>query len=414
MKIKDGIVNVTILGSTGSIGTQTLNVIRNLNSQKKMTGKEYNVVGIAAKGKDDFGKLLDQVNEFHPDKVALFDEDAPEAFRAICPEVDVVAGDDGLEELAKDDKADIIINALLGAIGLKSTICALETGHRVGFANKETLVAGGEFVMKVAKENEYQSELLPIDSEHSALFQSMMGQPKNRIKRVIITASGGTFRDKTYDEIKQMNPSLNDVLKHPNWTMGAKITVDSATMMNKALEVIEAHWLYALPLNKIATVLHRQSILHSAVEYIDGSIIGQFGEATMEKPIQFALTYPDRIFHPTKFSLIPEENDREYVLTFQKLDRYDPKYKCFDLGLSAIEKGGYMPAVMNAANEIAVNAFINGRIAYLDIPKIIEQAMIDFEKTHITKYDGHIEKVFLFDRLTRVQTESIIKMFYER
>jgi 1-deoxy-D-xylulose-5-phosphate reductoisomerase len=372
--------NISILGSTGSIGTQTLDVIRNLGDVKVWSMTANTSIELFEK----------QIREFKPKLVCVMNEEkAVELKKNISDlSVKVVSGMDGLVEAATMSEADTVVNSVVGNIGLVPTVAAIKSGKNIALANKETLVTSGELVMKLVKENNVA--MYPVDSEHSAIFQSLQGNESNKIKRILLTASGGPFRK--VDDLK--NVTLADALNHPNWSMGKKITIDSATMMNKGLEVIEAKWLFDVSLGQIQVVVHPQSIVHSAVEYEDGAVIAQMGVPDMKVPIQYALTYPKREPNPfPKLDLFSVG-----TLTFEEAD--PEKFKCLALAYRAIETGGTMPAVLNAANEIAVGRFIDEKIAFVDIPKLIETTM----NAYTVKYNYTLEDVLEADKWAREYT----------
>ena len=345
---------IVVLGSTGSIGVQTLEVAKN-------TGIE--VLGLTANKNIDV--LEKQVNSFHPRRVAVFDELMAEQLKRRVKNVDVLAGRDGVLEIARLNGADTVVNAIVGSAGLLPTLEAVNAGKDVALANKETLVCAGEIVMRRVREKGVS--LIPIDSEHSAVFQCMQGNSSNKIRKILLTASGGPFRTKTADELRRTTSA--DALEHPTWSMGAKITIDSATLMNKGLEVIEAHWLFGVPAEKIQVLVHPQSIIHSMVEFEDGAVLAQLGEPDMRVPIQYALHYPDRPKNDfPKLDLLAKN-----TLTFEE-PRTDC-FRCFPLALEALKQGGVVPAVMNAANEAAVSRFLLGEISFFQIPELIEAAM---------------------------------------
>ena len=347
---------ISILGSTGSIGTQALDVVEKHG---------FAVHALAAYRSLDL--LEQQVRKFQPKVVCIYCE---ELYSELCERlsdvpVKVLAGMDGLCEIAADTQADILLNSVVGMVGLKPTLTAIETGIPIALANKETLVAGGSLVMKAAEEKGVP--ILPVDSEHSAIFQCLQGNSRKQLHKIILTASGGPFYGKTKEELTQVTAA--DALKHPNWDMGSKITIDSATLMNKGLEFIEAKWLFDVTPEQIEVVVHRQSVVHSAVEYDDYSVIAQMGVPDMKIPIQYALLYPDRMPCPTgRLSLC------EYgQLTFAEPDM--ETFRCLPLAIEAIRKGGTVPAVMNGANEVAVAAFLQGKIGFLQIAELVESAM---------------------------------------
>lgn len=348
---------IIILGSTGSIGTQTLEIVRDY--------PELEVVGLAAGSSVE--QMEKQIREFHPKFAVMWTEKAANdlALRIKDLKVDIKFGMAGLLELASYSGYDCLVTAIVGMIGIRPTIAAIENGKDIALANKETLVTAGHIIMKLTKEKGVS--ILPVDSEHSAIFQSLQGQNKSRLEKIILTASGGPFRGKTKEELKDMK--AEDALKHPNWSMGKKITIDSATLVNKGLEVMEAKWLFDVDLDQIEVVIHPQSILHSAVQYVDGGIIGQMGTPDMKLPIQYALFYPDRR---------PMNTKRVDLFSLQSLTFEKPDTKTFTglkLAYRALENGGSMPTVYNAANELSVAKFLNGEIKFLQIAEIIEASM---------------------------------------
>ncbi len=338
--------NVAILGSTGSIGTQTLQVLENLS--------EYRVYGLSTN--KNVNLLSEQIQAFHPKMVVIGDEDEAARFRRESPNVLTASGNDGLCELAADANVDIIVNALVGFAGLEPTLAALEAGKKVALANKEVLVAAGHLVMK------HRSQIVPIDSEHSAIWQILAGKRRDDVASIILTASGGPFHQEP-GNLQEV--TVEQALKHPNWSMGGKITIDSATLMNKGLEVIEAHWLFDLKYDQIEVVIHPQSIIHSMVRFKDGSVLAQMAPADMRLPIQYALTYPD-MQHAVS---LPLDLLSLKPLTFAQ---HDPlRFPCLNLAYHAGKVGGSMPTVLNAANEVAVDLFLEKKIGFTDIPKII-------------------------------------------
>ena len=349
--------NISIIGSTGSIGTQSLDIVR--------ANKDLNVVALAAGNNDKL--LLKQAIEFKPDIIGIWDEDKAKELRTALSEFDIriVSGMDGLIEVASYVKADIVITAIVGMIGIRPTVEAIKAGKDIALANKETLVTAGHIIMPLAKE--YNVRILPVDSEHSAIFQCLHGEEDNKINRLLITASGGPFRGKTREELADV--TVEDALKHPNWSMGHKITIDSATMVNKGLEVIEARWLFDVKPSDIEVVVQPQSIIHSMVEFEDGAVKAQLGTPDMKLPIQYALYYPERRYLA---------GDR---LDFTKMngiiiDKPDKDvFKGLEFAYNALEKGGSMPTVFNAANEEAVALFLNRKIKFLEIYDIIEECM---------------------------------------
>ena len=346
---------IAILGSTGSIGTQTLDVVREHSD-------ELQVVALAAGSNKE--RLKEQIKEFHPKLVSLSDEKkAQELKEELAGEqVEVVCGMEGLIEVAGADSADVVVTAVVGMMGILPTMEAIKKGKDIALANKETLVTAGHLIIPMAKE--YGVSILPVDSEHSAIFQSLQGEPKAALDKILLTASGGPFRGKSAEFLETV--TLEDALNHPNWSMGPKITIDSSTMVNKGLEVMEAKWLFGVDYSQIEVVIQPQSIIHSMVQYVDGAIIAQLGTPDMRVPIEYALFYPERR------SL---SGDR---LDFSKLTFEKPDYKVFrglSLAIEAGKTGGTMPTVFNAANERAVAKFLKGEIKYTDIVRSIEKCM---------------------------------------
>lgn len=351
---------IAILGSTGSIGTQTLDVIRAHSDEL-----EVEVVALAAGSNKE--RLKEQIREFHPELVSLSDEKkAQELKEELAGEaVEVVCGMDGLIEVAGIDSADVVVTAVVGMMGILPTMEAIRKGKDIALANKETLVTAGHLIIPMARE--YGVSILPVDSEHSAIFQCLQGEPKKALDKILLTASGGPFRGKSAEFLETV--TLEDALNHPNWSMGPKITIDSSTMVNKGLEVMEAKWLFGVDYSQIEVVIQPQSIIHSMVQYIDGAVIAQLGTPDMRVPIEYALFYPERRSLPgdrLDFSKLSQ-------ITFEK-----PDYKVFrglSLAIEAGKTGGTMPTVFNAANERAVAKFLKGEIKYTDIVRSIEKCM---------------------------------------
>ncbi len=351
---------ISVLGSTGSIGTQTLDVAR-------MHG--IKVVALTANKNI---KLLEmQAREFEPEMVCVNDMGAAAQLKIALKDtnVDVYCGEEGIIKAAQAENSDTVVNAIVGVAGLLPTLAAVKAKKNLALANKETLVAGGAIVMKAVKDNGVK--LYPVDSEHSAIFQCLQGCPENSLKKVILTASGGSFFGKTRKDLE--NVTVKQALKHPNWNMGAKITIDSATLMNKGLEVIEASWLFNCKDEDIDVVVHRESIIHSLIQLKDNAVIAQLGVPDMRIPIQYALTYPERLPSPTAELDLSEIGS----MSFYKPD-YET-FKCLAVCRAALRKGGLYPAVANAANEVAVEMFLNERIRFLDIADIVEKAVNDFD-----------------------------------
>ena len=349
--------NIAILGSTGSIGTQTLDVVRKNN--------DLRVVAVSA-GKS-VEKLEEQIREFHPLLAAVWDEKAAEdlKIRIADTKTKVVSGMDGLLELASMPESDILVTAIVGMIGIRPTMEGIRAGKDIALANKETLVTAGHLIMPMAKE--YGVSILPVDSEHSAIFQAIHGEEKKEIHKLLITASGGPFRGRTTEYLK--NVTVSDTLRHPNWVMGQKITVDSATLVNKGLEVMEAKWLFDMDLDHIQVVVQPQSIIHSMVEFKDGAIMAQLGTLDMRLPIQYALYYPHRRYldgDRLDFTKLRE-------ITFEVPDM--ETFRGLPMAIQASREGGSMPTVFNAANELAVKKFLEEKIGFLDIYEIIAQSM---------------------------------------
>ena len=350
---------ILILGSTGSIGTNALELIRN-------NKEHYQVIGIS--GNKNIELLKKQIEEFKPISIYVGAEQDALNLKKEYPFLkEVYFGENGLKELSKNSDYDIILTAVSGAIGIDSTVEAIKREKRIALANKETMVSAGTYINKLLKEYP-KAEIVPVDSEHSALFQSLQGFKKENVKKLIITASGGTFRGKDLAYLE--NVTVEQALKHPNWSMGKKITIDSSTLVNKGLEVIEAHELFNVDYDNIEVIVHPQSIVHSMVEYVDGSIIAQMGVANMKTPILYAFTYPEKEFNSSInfLDLIKTSN-----LTFEEADI--KTFKGIDLAYRAGEIGGTMPTVFNASNEVAVELFMKKKIKFLDIYRIIEEAM---------------------------------------
>lgn len=355
--------SIVLLGSTGSIGTQTLDVVRNNKDELK-------VVGLAANKR--VNEVEQQVREFNPKYVCMFD---PEAAKELAEKIadtgiKVMSGMDGLLEMVSVPEADTVLTAVVGMIGIRPTIKAIECGKDIALANKETLVCAGHIIMPLAKEKNVQ--ILPVDSEHSAIFQSLVGQPKDKVEKILLTASGGPFRGKKREELAAMTAA--DALKHPNWDMGPKVTIDSSSLVNKGLEVMEARWLFDVSLDNIEVLVHPQSIVHSAVQYVDGAVIAQLGVPDMKLPIQYALFYPDRRPMAEKRLDLFELGS----LTFEKPDT--DTFRGLKLAFDSAYAGGSMPTVFNAANEMAVRRFLKGDIRYLEIYDMIEEAMTHHNK----------------------------------
>ena len=362
---------IAILGSTGSIGTQTLEVVEN--------NQDIQVTALAAGS--NIRLLEEQIRKFHPTLACVWDEKKAAELRTNIADlsVKVVSGMDGLLEVAVQPEAEILVTAIVGMIGIRPTIAAMKAGKDIALANKETLVTAGHIIMPLA--NEVGVKILPVDSEHSAIFQSLNGEDKKAIDKILLTASGGPFRGWTKEQLAGVQPE--DALKHPNWTMGRKITIDSSTMVNKGLEVMEARWLFGVEMDQVQVVVQPQSIIHSMVEYVDGAIIAELGTPDMKLPIQYALYYPHRRYL---------NGDR---LDFAKLGQItfeEPDMDTFlglPMAIQAAKAGGSMPTVFNAANELAVSQFLNREIKYLEITEIIEDCM----KAHKTIANPTVEQI---------------------
>jgi 1-deoxy-D-xylulose-5-phosphate reductoisomerase len=355
---------ITILGVTGSIGTQTLDVIRK---------DIYNLSIVAISANTNCEKIIPIIEEFKPKYVAMMDKEAFLKIKKYCKDkkmsIEVLQGIEGLNYISTLSEVDVVVTSVVGMIGLIPTMKAIHAGKNIALANKETLVAAGALVMEAAKKNHVN--ILPVDSEHGAIFQCLQGNKLDAVNKIILTASGGPFRGKNKEQLMEIKPE--DALKHPKWNMGKKISIDSSTLMNKGLEVIEAHWLFGVDYQDIQVVVHPQSIIHSMVEYVDGTVMAQLSSTDMRLPIQYAINYPER-----KESVI----DRLDIynmgnLTFEKPDT--GTFKCLDLAYKAGKMGGNMPAIMNAANEVAVELFLDYKIKYLDIEDIIEKSMAKFK-----------------------------------
>ncbi len=378
--------NVSLLGATGSIGLQTLDVIRSHPEKFKLVAFS-------------FGKNIDKareiIREFQPNLVSCqLKKDCEKLKQEFPSSIKFTYGDEGLLEVAAHPDANLFMNAIMGSIGVLPTIEAIRERKTIAIANKETLVTAGHIVMAEAEKNNVP--VIPVDSEHSAIFQCLEGENRKNIERLIITASGGSFRDKPREEL--VHVTVKEALKHPNWSMGAKITIDSATMMNKGLEVIEARWLFNQPYEKITVLLHRESTIHSMVEFQDGSVIAQLGTPDMRIPIQYALTYPERLQANVSKLDLAEIG----TLHFEEIDF--KRYPCLAFAYEAGKTGGTMPVVLNAANEVSVDAFLKGNISFLDIEYFIEQELTEHDP--IPAPD--LETILEVDRQTRIRTKEKI------
>lgn len=369
---------LSIVGSTGSIGQNTLKIAAHLEG-------EFQIVALSAHS--NLEKLLPQIDQFHPRCVAVFDSEKAKQLRKLRPNLEVLEGIEGICAAAAHPDAEMTVSAMTGTLGLLPTVAAIKAGKTIALANKEALVSGGNIVMELAKK--HGVSIIPIDSEHSAIFQCLQGEDITQIRRLILTSSGGPFRQKTLEELQLA--TLEDALKHPTWTMGPKVTIDSSTLMNKGLELIEAHWLFGVGIDKIDVVVHPQSIIHSLVEYRDGSMLAQMSEPTMIVPIQYALTFPDR-----KPGLLPPYDFiKNSQLTFFPPDFQ--KFKCLKLAFEAIKQGGSFPCFMNAANEVLVHRFLNKEISWIDIGNKLEKLMCEHQSEQLDQ----VEQVMVVDREAR-------------
>lgn len=362
---------IAILGSTGSIGTQTLEVVRE--------NKDIEVLALAAG--NNITLLEQQIREFHPRLVGVWAEEKAEELKSRIRDTGtkVVSGMDGLLEIAQIEGSEILVTAIVGMIGIRPTIAAIEAGKDIALANKETLVTAGHIIMPLAKK--MGVKILPVDSEHSAIFQSLQGSRRSEVKKILLTASGGPFRGKKQEDL--LNIRVEDALKHPNWAMGRKITIDSSTMVNKGLEVMEAKWLFDVDIDDVQVVVQPQSVIHSMVEFVDGAVIAQLGTPDMKLPIQYALYYPERRYLP---------GDRVDFWKIGHLDFEEPDMGTFyglELAYEAGRTGGTLPTVFNAANELAVSQFLNREIKYLEIIEIIEDCM----RAHKTIENPTVEQI---------------------
>ncbi|WP_027726023.1 1-deoxy-D-xylulose-5-phosphate reductoisomerase [Tuberibacillus calidus] len=379
--------NISLLGATGSIGTQTADVVLKHPDLFRVRALSFG---------ENVEKGAELVERLKPELVSVKNQDIKKrlSLRLSTP-VRIVTGPEGLLEVAAYPDADIVLNALLGAVGLPPTLAAIEAGKTLAIANKETLVTAGHLVMKKAVDKGVT--ILPVDSEHSAIFQALKNEKRSQVKRLILTASGGSFRDLTRDQLKDV--TVEEALKHPNWSMGAKLTIDSATMMNKGLEVIEAHWLFDMPYEQIEVLIHKESIVHSLVEYDDTSVIAQLGEPDMRVPIQYALSYPDRVESPGAKRLNLWETG---VLHFAKVDM--DRYRLLKWAYQAAEVGGTALTVLNAANEAAVFAFLNKEIPFLSIESLVYQAL----EAHEAIADPDLDTIQNVDQQTRAFVRQLI------
>ncbi|BCB03388.1 1-deoxy-D-xylulose-5-phosphate reductoisomerase [Bacillus sp. KH172YL63] len=375
--------NISLMGATGSIGMQTLDVLRDHPEEFTLTAMSV------GKNIEEARKII---KEFSPKLVSVQRKEDAESLTSEYSSVKVLYGEEGLVEVACHQDAEVLVNAVLGSVGLSPTLQAIEAGKTIAIANKETLVTAGHLVMEAAKKK--GTALLPVDSEHSAIYQALQGERKKNIEKLIITASGGSFRDRTREEL--IGVTVKEALNHPNWSMGAKITIDSASMMNKGLEVIEAHWLFDIPYDQIDVVQHRESIIHSMIQFHDSSVMAQLGTPDMRVPIQYALTYPDRLERKGERLDLTEIGK----LHFEKMDM--ERFRCLAFAYEAGRTGGSMTTVLNAANEAAVAMFLEGRISFLDIETYIEKAM----EAHQIVHRPDLEAIKEIDQQTRQRVLS--------
>ena len=380
---------ISILGSTGSIGCNTLKVIEHLG--------DYRVVALAAG--HNMKKLAEQTAKFSPDLVSVSSDECADILRdelrslnTTPPTIDV--GEKGLVEVAVHPLAKTVVSATVGAVGFVPTLRAIEAGKRIALANKETLVIAGELMTKAAEKS--GAEILPVDSEHNAIHQCLRGESRSEVKRLILTASGGPFRSKSKEEMD--SATREEALNHPNWKMGDKITIDSATLMNKGLEVIEARWLFGFDADQVSVIIHPQSVVHSMVELVDGSVIAQMGVTDMKHAIQYALTYPER----KENCLPPLDLGKLGQLNFEEPDT--DRFPCLALAYEALRAGGTMPAVLNAANEVAVKAFLDGTIRLSDIPRINNRVM----RSHVARPAATIENILTADHEARASANELL------
>jgi 1-deoxy-D-xylulose-5-phosphate reductoisomerase len=381
--------SIAILGSTGSIGCNTLKVAEHL--------ADVNIVAMAAGRNIEL--FADQVRIYKPELVSCIDEQSADVLRGLLTDSsdhipEILCGEDGLIAVATHPSIDTVVSATVGAVGFVPTLRAIEAGKKIALANKETLVMAGELMTAAARKS--GSEILPVDSEHNAIHQCLRGEKMPEVERLILTASGGPFRTRSRDEIS--NSTVEEALNHPNWSMGRKITIDSATLMNKGLEVIEARWLFGFDADRISVIVHPQSVIHSMVELVDGSVIAQMGVTDMRHPIQYALTYPGRQKGPLNSLDLAAVSQ----LTFEEPDF--EKFPCLALAYEALRTGGTMPAVLNAANEVAVEAFLEKRIGFYDISRIIEAAM----KNHEVRGAGDLSTILAADSEAREVAKALV------
>jgi 1-deoxy-D-xylulose-5-phosphate reductoisomerase len=378
---------LSVLGSTGSIGVNTLRIVSQFPER-------FEVVSLSAGLNTQL--LKQQILQFRPKIVSVINKELSDVLRAELPgvSVEIVYGVEGLIQAATHPEVDQVVSAVVGAVGLIPTLSAIKTGKTIALANKESLVMAGKILMEEAKRNHVQ--ILPVDSEHSAIFQALLGHQREDVHRLILTASGGPFRNLSLSRLRDV--TVKEALNHPHWEMGKKITIDSASLMNKGLEVIEAHWLFDIPIEKIVVLIHPQSVVHSMVEYIDGSIVAQMGVADMKIPISYALSFPERL----NLNLPSLDLSKSEALTFSPPD--SERFPCLKLAYQSIEIGETMPAVLNAANEVAVNAFMDGTIRFTEIPLLIQQVM----ESHGVKPVYTVEDILKADHWARENTKALL------
>jgi 1-deoxy-D-xylulose-5-phosphate reductoisomerase len=379
---------LSILGSTGSIGVNTLHIVSQFPDR-------YKVVSLSAGLNTQL--LKEQIIQFRPKVVSVLNKELSEALRRELPNisVEIVHGIEGLIQVATHPEVDQVVSAIVGAVGLIPTLSAIKTGKTIALANKEPLVMAGKVVMEEARRNHVQ--ILPVDSEHSAIFQALLGHRKEDVHRLILTASGGPFFNFPSSRLHEV--TVKEALRHPHWEMGKKITIDSASLMNKGLEVIEAHWLFNIPVEKIAVLIHPQSVIHSMVEYIDGSIVTHMGITDMRIPIAYSLSYPERL----NLNLPPLDLPKSEALTFSLPD--PERFPCLRLAYQSIEIGETMPAILNAANEVAVGAFLEGSLKFIEIPLLLQRVMEEYE----VKPFHTIEDILKADHWARERSKAFLE-----
>ncbi len=379
---------LSVLGSTGSIGVNTLHIVSQFPER-------FEVVSLSAGRNTEL--LKRQILQFRPKIVSVLNKELSEALRRELPNVpvEIVHGVEGLIQIATHPEVDQVVSAIVGAVGLIPTLSAIKTGKPIALANKESLVMAGKIMMEEARRNRVQ--ILPVDSEHSAIFQALLGHQKEDVHRLILTASGGPFQNSPLSRLHEV--TVKEALNHPRWAMGKKITIDSASLMNKGLEVIEAHWLFDIPVKKIVVLIHPQSVVHSMVEYVDGSIVAQMGITDMKIPISYALSFPERL----NLNLPPLDLSRSEALTFSPPDLQ--KFPCLRLAYQSIEVGETMPAILNAANEVAVSAFLEGSLKFTEIPLLLQRVM----EEHEVKPVHTIEDILKADHWARERARALLE-----